>query len=140
MSRQGIALVLVLWLMVAIGATAVVIVSAARQGVWISTNRIRLVQGEWAATGCLELLASRGIDQPGASGADSIGLGGLLSCKYRLTADTALAGRMMAEVVGIGGPAGATWSERVDLIKSQERLAIVRRQVQSDPRECDNHC
>lgn len=59
MKTRGFALLTVLWVLVAIGATAATGMAAARRGVLLASNRVVLRRAAWAREGCVEMLLAR---------------------------------------------------------------------------------
>lgn len=138
MNQNGTALLMVMWLVVAISAGAATALASARAGSWTASNRVHLVQGEWAAEACLELALSRGA--PGAAGrkADSIALDRRFWCRYRL--EGGVGGTLITTVDGGVVGQGLVWREAITLIPSQGRLALVRRLPDPRARICPERC
>jgi hypothetical protein len=59
MSRRGIALLVVLWVLAGIGTAAALGLGAVRQGIATSRTRAEGTRARWAAEGCLALLRAR---------------------------------------------------------------------------------
>lgn len=99
MNRRGMALLLVLWLLVALSSLAGVTLAGARVGNQASRNRLVLTRAGWAAEGCLSIVRSRYPASIG--GIDSVDLGQQVWCRVRVTDP----GDFM-RVAGDGGTAG----------------------------------
>ena len=90
MSRRGIALLVVLWLLVALSALGAVSLTTAHEGSDVSRNRIWLRRAEWAREACAEILLARWQQPDGATGPDllnklhSVDLGRGTWCSARL--------------------------------------------------------
>jgi type II secretory pathway component PulK len=88
--RRGAALLVALWLLVAVAGVASLALAGSRTGVRATRNRIELMQAGWAAEACLEVqklrTASGGAQSAGRSipDLDSVGLGGSLWCRIRV--------------------------------------------------------
>jgi type II secretory pathway component PulK len=63
MNRRGVALLVVLWLLVALSALGAVSLGTAREGSAVSRNRIWLRRAEWAREACGEILMARWADR-----------------------------------------------------------------------------
>ncbi len=87
MNRRGVALLAVLWLLVALMGVAGVTLAALRSGERASLNRLALTRGRWAAESCLAILRARYV-KPGAMAGpldqlaiDSMDLGAPIWCR-----------------------------------------------------------
>ncbi len=92
MNRRGMALLIVLWLLVAlVGATGVTL-AALRSGERASRNRLALARGAWAAEACLAVARARYAGgattkhSAPALGLDSIDLGSPIWCRLTVEA------------------------------------------------------
>lgn len=83
MNRRGMALLLVLWLLVALSSLAGVTLAGARVGNQTSRNRLALTRAGWAADGCLAILRSR--YPASVAGIDSVDLGQEIWCSARVS-------------------------------------------------------
>lgn len=76
MNRRGAALLVVLWLLVALGGVAALALAGVRTSVRATQNRLILLRAGWAAEACLQLQAAGAREaRPPASGLDSVDLG-----------------------------------------------------------------
>lgn len=67
-NRRGMALLLVLWLLVALGTVAAAGLAAARQGTDATRNRVLLTRAAWARDACVAILFARHAAAVGADG------------------------------------------------------------------------
>ena len=74
MNRRGFALLAVLWLIVALGSAAAVILSMARIDIGAGRNRVTLRRSAWAREACLAILSARYTGPPVAP-LDTVQLG-----------------------------------------------------------------
>jgi hypothetical protein len=137
MNQTGSALLLVMWLVVAISAGAAAVLASARASTWMGSNRVHQVQGEWAADACLELALSRGAPSQIGRTADSIALHDRLWCRYLLRG--APGGGLIATIDGGVGDQ-LVWRESITMIPSQGRLAMTRRLQDPRARICLQSC
>ncbi len=87
MNRRGVALLAVLWVLVALMGVAGVTLAALRSGERASLNRLALTRGRWAAESCLAIVRAR-YAKPGAIARpleqlaiDSMDLGAPIWCR-----------------------------------------------------------
>lgn len=89
-NRRGAALLVTLWLLVALTGVAGLALAGTRTGIGASRNRIDLLRAGWAAEACLEIQRGWAATRPGplperlARGLDSLDLGDRLWCRVRL--------------------------------------------------------
>ena len=90
MNRRGAALLVTLWLLVALAGVASVALAGVRTGVGASRNRIEFIQAGWAAEACLEIQRRWAVTHPGpladrlTRGLDSVDLGERRWCRLQL--------------------------------------------------------
>src|SRR3954462_12643955 len=89
MSRQGFALLAVLWIITALTALTGAGMLVARLGSETTRNRILLARAEWAREACVEILLSRFAADPAIRDLGTIDLGRGTWCRASLTDPTA---------------------------------------------------